>query len=369
MCMGHNHDLERAFNFYAGPAVLPEPVLKRVKNEFLNFKDMNISVLEVSHRSDEWEETVASCEQKIRDILSIPDNYQVLFLQGGASTQFGMIPMNIGRVGGPVQLVHTGRWSQKKINELEIQDIDYEVVASSENTGYDRVPEFQSSMVDSDAAYFHICSNETIGGIQWEDYPETGEVPLVADMSSDIMSRPLDIEDFGLIYAGAQKNIGPAGVTLVIIRDDLLERTPDDVPTMLRYDTHVKKNSMHNTPPVFSIYVMNMVMEWLQEQGGVEAMEKKNRKKSELIYEQIDSSDFYEGAAHADSRSKMNVTFRLPSEELEEKFVAEAEEEEMIGLKGHRTVGGCRASMYNSLPIDAAENLAEFMQEFERENS
>ncbi len=366
MCMEQNVD--RVHNFFAGPAVLPEPVINEVQREFVNFKDMGASVLEISHRSDEWEETVASCVQKIRDLLSVPDNYHVLFLQGGASTQFGMVPMNIAPGGGPVQLVHTGRWSEKKLTELKIQNIDYDITASSEETNYDRVPEFDPNSVDPNAEYFHICSNETIGGVQWHQYPDTGDVPLVADMSSDIMSRPLDVEKFGLIYAGAQKNVGPAGTTLVIIRDDLVQRTPDDVPTMLRYETHVKKDSMHNTPPVFPIYVVDKVMEWLQEQGGVEAMAEKNEKKADLVYDVIDEDDFYRGAAHPNSRSKINITFRLPSEELEEKFVAEAEAAEMIGLKGHRTVGGCRASMYNSLPVDAAETLAEFMRDFRNQN-
>ncbi|MGM0380906.1 MAG: 3-phosphoserine/phosphohydroxythreonine transaminase [bacterium] len=367
MCGGTNFD--RAHNFFAGPAVLPEPVLERVRNEFMNFKDMKLSVVEISHRSDQWEETVDNCVARIRNLLGVPDNYEVLFLQGGASTQFGMIPMNIARNNqGPVQVVDTGRWSNKKMTELDIQDIPYNVLGSSEETNYDRIPDWDKSQLNSDAAYFHICSNETIGGIQWQQYPDTGDVPLVADMSSDIMSREIDVEDFGLIYAGAQKNIGPAGAALVIIRDDLIERTPDDVPTMLRYDTHVKKNSMHNTPPVFTIYMINLVMQWLEEQGGIKEIEEKNEKKAGMIYDLIDSTDFYRGAAQPNSRSLMNVTFRLPSEELEDKFVKEAEKEDLIGLKGHRTVGGCRASIYNSQPIEGVEALCDFMEEFEQKN-
>ena len=366
--MSKDADFERADNFFAGPAVLPEPVLNRVREEFINFKNMNLSVIEISHRSKQWEETVDGCLNKIRNILGVPENYQILFLQGGASTQFGMIPMNIASRGGPVQLVHTGVWSKKKLAELEIQNIDHEIIASSEETGFDRVPKFDPAAVNPRAEYFHICSNETIGGVQWQEYPETGEVPLVADMSSDIMSRPLDVSKFGLIYAGAQKNIGPAGVTMVIIREDLVERVTDDVPTMLRYATHVKKNSMHNTPPVFAIYVVDMVMDWLIDQGGVQAMERRNAKKSEMIYELIDEGDFYAGAAEAGSRSAVNITFRLPEPELGEKFISEAAELNMLGLKGHRSVGGCRASMYNSLPVESAKKLADFMREFRQKN-
>lgn len=366
MCGGT--DFERAHNFFAGPAVLPEPVLERAQEEFMNFKDMNLSVVEISHRSNQWEETVDECIGRIRSLLEVPDNYHVLFIQGGASTQFGMIPMNIAQNQGPVQVVDTGRWSNKKMTELDIQDIPYEVLGSSEDTNYDRIPDWDRSQLNEDAAYFHICSNETIGGIQWHDFPDTGDIPLVADMSSDIMSRQIDVEDFGLIYGGAQKNIGPAGTAFVIIRDDLLERTPDDVPTMLRYDTHVKKNSMHNTPPVFTIYMVNLVMEWLQEQGGVEEIEKRNEKKAEMVYDVIDSTDFYRGAAQPDSRSLMNITFRLPSEKLEEKFVSEAAANDLLGLKGHRTVGGCRASIYNSQPVEGVKTLCDFMEEFERKN-
>ncbi len=366
MCVGT--DFERADNFFAGPAVLPEPVLNRVQQEILNFKGMDLSVIEISHRSKQWEETVDQCIAKIRKILSVPDNYEILFLQGGASTQFGMIPMNIAPGGGPVQLVHTGVWSKKKLAELKIQGIEYDIVSSSEETNFDRIPQFDSSQLNPQAEYFHICSNETIGGIQWPDYPDTGDIPLVADMSSDIMSRPLDVEKFGLIYAGAQKNIGPSGVTLVIIREDLVNRVPDNVPTMLRYETHVKKNSMHNTPPVFPIWVVNMVMDWVIEQGGVEAMEKRNSEKAGMIYEVIDEDDYYQGAAVPNSRSAVNITFRLPDDELGKKFVEQAAERKMLGLKGHRSVGGCRASMYNSLPVEAAARLAEFMREFKRQN-
>lgn len=353
-------------NFYAGPANLPDPVLDQAQEEFQNFKDTGISVLEISHRSDPWEATVDETVDRIRNLMGIPNNYEVLFLQGGATTQFSMIPMNLAGDGQPVQVVNTGRWSQKKLTELEIQDVPVDVVASSEATNFDRIPDVQPGEVDPDAAYFHICSNETIGGIQWSEYPDTGDTPLVADMSSDIMSRPIDVEDFGLIYAGAQKNAGPAGVTIVIVREDLIDRTTDDVPTMLRYDTHVKKNSMHNTPPVFSIYMVNLVAQWLEEQGGVEAIAKRNNKKANRLYDVIDSSDFYRGVAEPDSRSTMNVTFRLPSEDLEDRLIEEAAAEGYIGLAGHRTVGGCRASIYNSTTPEEVDDLASFMESFEQ---
>ncbi|MFB6356982.1 MAG: 3-phosphoserine/phosphohydroxythreonine transaminase [bacterium] len=359
-------DIERAHNFNAGPAVLPETVLEQARDEFMDFKNQKMSVLEVSHRSNEWEDTVDECVNRIRNLWEVPDNYHVLFLQGGASTQFAMIPMNIA-TNGPVQVVDTGRWSQKKLTELQIQDVEHEVVASSQDTGYDRIPDFDSHEVDPDASYLHICSNETIGGIQWSEYPRTGDVPLVADMSSDVLSRPVDVSNFGLIYAGAQKNIGPAGATLVIVREDLVDRTPDGVPTMLRYDTHVKKDSMHNTPPVFTIYMINLVMKWLQDQGGIESIAERNRKKADLLYDVIDSSDFYRGVAEPKSRSRMNVTFRLLEEELEEQFAEEAAKKGMIGLKGHRTVGGCRASIYNSLPVESVRTLVDFMKSFEQQ--
>ncbi|MFP4686843.1 MAG: phosphoserine transaminase [bacterium] len=364
-----NNDFERADNFCAGPAVLPVPVLEQAQQNFMNFKEIGLSVVEISHRSNQWEETIDSCVNRIKNLLNIPDNYHVLFLQGGASTQFAMIAMNLAAGRGPVQIVDTGAWSNKKMAELDIQGIDYEIVASSEETNYDRVPELDESKLNPAASYFHICSNETIGGVQWQEYPDTGDIPLVADMSSDIMSRPIDVEKFGLIYAGAQKNIGPAGATLVIIRDDLLARTPDNVPTMLRYDTHVKKNSMHNTPPVFSIYMINLVMKWLENQGGVEALQERNEKKAGILYDAIDRSNFYNGAAHPDSRSLMNVTFTLPDAELGTKFVKEAAAQNMLGLKGHRSVGGCRASIYNSLPVESVERLVAFMEKFEQQNS
>lgn len=359
---------DRAYNFNPGPCVLPETVLKRIRDEFIQFRDSKTSILEVSHRSSQFEDLVAECQQRVRTLLGIPENYHVLLLQGGASLQFSMIPMNIAPGYGVVQVVNSGRWSGKKITELDIQNIDYEVPASSEDSDFDHIPDFDKSMVDPDASYVHICSNETVQGTQWQSLPDTGDVPLVADMSSEIMARTFDVEDFGIFYGGAQKNMGPAGVTLVAIEDELTQRTPDGVPTMLRYDSHIQKDSIYNTPPAFAIYGMNMVLEWVQDHGGVEAMEERAIEKSQTLYDIIDSTDFYEGAAEPDSRSRMNVTFRLPDEKLEQQFLQEAKDKGMIGLSGHRSVGGCRASLYNGLPREAVDALADHMKDFERRN-
>ncbi|MFB6346710.1 MAG: 3-phosphoserine/phosphohydroxythreonine transaminase [bacterium] len=359
---------DRGYNFNPGPCVLPETVLKRIRDEFIQFRDSKTSILEVSHRSSQFEDLVAECQDRVRDLLGVPDNYHVLLLQGGASLQFSMLPMNLAPGHGIVQVVNSGRWSGKKITELEIQDIDFEVPASSEDSDFDHIPDFDQSMVDPSASYVHICSNETVQGTQWPDLPKTGEVPLVADMSSEIMARTFDVEDFGAFYGGAQKNMGPAGVTLVVIKDELTQRTPDGVPTMLRYDSHIQKDSIYNTPPAFAIYGMNLVLEWVQDHGGVEAMEERSHEKSDKIYDIIDGTDFYEGAAEPESRSRMNITFRLPSEDLEEQFLSEAEDKGMIGLSGHRSVGGCRASLYNGLPMEAVETLADHMKDFERRN-
>ncbi len=356
---------ERAYNFNPGPSILPVPVLEHVQENFLDYRGRGTSVMEISHRSDDFEAMMHQCRNRVRQLLDVPDDFEVLFLQGGASLQFSMVPMNLASGHGPVQVVDSGRWSGKKLHELELMGVDHEVVASSEDTGYDRVPEWDPDRLNPEASYVHICSNETVGGVQWQQYPDTGNVPLVADMASDILTRPLEMDRFGLIYAGAQKNMGPAGTTLVIVRRDLMERTPDDVPTMLRYEAHAAKDSIYNTAPVFVIYVVNLVLEWVQDNGGVEAMQQRSREKSGRIYDLIDDTDFYRGTAHPDSRSRLNVTFRLPSESLEERFIEQAREEGFIGLEGHRSVGGIRASLYNALPMEAVEALVEFMRTFE----
>ncbi|MEW6349188.1 MAG: 3-phosphoserine/phosphohydroxythreonine transaminase [Thermodesulfobacteriota bacterium] len=357
----------RIFNFNAGPAALPEPVLEEMQAELLNFKGTGMSVTEISHRSAPFEEVLNDAISRTKRLLNLPDNFKVLFVQGGASSQFFMIPMNLIPDGTSADYVNTGSWAVKAIKEANILKKAHKVIASSEDKNYSYIPKEFS--VNSGAAYLHITSNNTIEGTQWSSFPNTGNVPLVSDMSSDMLSRLFDARPFGLIYAGAQKNLGPSGVTMVIIRDDMLERVPKDIPTMLRYTTHADKNSLYNTPPCVGIYMVGLVLKWLEETvGGLEAIEKVNRQKAELLYKTIDAMDFYRGTAQPDSRSLMNVTFRLPSEELEKKFVAEAAKSGMGGLKGHRSVGGCRASIYNATGLKAIETLVDFMKGFAKNN-
>jgi len=357
----------RIHNFNPGPAALPLPVLEQVREEFTDFKGSGMSITEVSHRSAAFEGVLNDAVARIKRLLKVPDNYRVLFLQGGASTQFCMVPMNLIPPNSSADYVNTGSWSKKAIKEAQILNKPHKVVASSEDRNFRYIP--KESPVTPGAAYLHFTSNNTIEGTQWFTFPDTGNAPLVSDMSSDILSRPIDVRPFGLIYAGAQKNLGPAGVTLVIIRDDLLERVPQDVPTMLRYSTHAEKNSLYNTPACFAIYMVQLVLKWLEETaGGLETIEKANREKAALLYSVIDGGEFYSGTAEADSRSFMNVTFRLPDEDLEKKFVAEALENGLGGLKGHRSVGGCRASIYNAVDMAAVQSLADFMRTFARKN-
>ena len=358
---------KRIHNFNAGPAALPLPVLEEIREEFLNYKGCGMSVTEISHRSKWFDEIINEAVERAKRLLGLGDDFDVLFIQGGASLQFCMIPMNLALPGKPVDYINTGTWSTKAIKEAEIQGKDVRVVASSEDANFSYIP--KGFQIDADASYLHFTSNNTIKGTQWSKFPEAGDVPLVCDMSSDIMSRPFDPRPFGLIYAGAQKNIGPAGAAMVIIRKDMLERVPDGLPTMLKYTTFAEKNSLYNTPPCFVIYVVSLVLKWLEENiGGLDKMEEINKKKAGMLYDLIDSSDFYRGTADKDSRSLMNVTFRLPSEELEGKFVQEALDQGLGGLKGHRSVGGCRASIYNAVSLEAVTALADFMKEFERKN-
>lgn len=356
---------KRIHNFNAGPAALPLPVLEEIQAELLDFKGSGMSILEVSHRSKWFDDVINEAVEMTKNLLNLGEDFHVLFIQGGASLQFCMIPMNLSLEGKPLDFIDTGTWSTKAIKEARIQGKDVRVIASSEDKGFSYIP--KDFKVDEDAAYLHFTSNNTIKGTQWAKFPESGNVPLISDMSSDIMSRPFDAKPFGLIYAGAQKNIGPAGTAMVIIRKDMLERVPDDIPTMLKYTTFSEKNSMFNTPACLVIYTTNLVLKWLQETiGGLEEMEKVNKEKGALIYDFIDQSDFYQGTAAMDSRSLMNVTFRLPNEDLEKRFVAQAMEEGMGGLKGHRSVGGCRASIYNATDIWAVKDLVAFMAEFEK---
>jgi phosphoserine aminotransferase len=359
--------MDRIYNFNAGPAALPLPVLEEIQDSFLNFSGSGMSITEVSHRSKWFDDVINDAIERIKRVLNLDDKFQVLFLQGGASMQFCMVPMNFLGEGESADYVNTGTWSTKAIKEAEIQGKTIQVVASSEDKNFSYIP--KTAPFNRDAVYTHITSNNTIKGTQWASFPDTGGVPIVSDMSSDIFSRPLDMEKFGLIYAGAQKNMGPAGVCLAIIREDLLARTPDDIPTMLRYTTYAQKNSMFNTPPCFAIYTVQLVLKWLEETiGGLDKMTALNREKADKLYDYMDQSGFYKGTAEKESRSLMNVTFRLPSEDLEQKFVAEALENGLGGLKGHRSVGGCRASIYNPTPMEAVSALVDFMKTFEKKN-
>jgi phosphoserine aminotransferase len=357
----------RIHNFNPGPAALPIAVLEQVRQEFTDFKGSGMSITEVSHRSPVFEEVLNDAVARLRRLLNVPDNFKVLFLQGGASSQFAMVPMNLIPSGTVGEYVNTGSWSKKAIKEAEILKKGYKVVASSEDKGFTYIPKNVSATAG--AAYLHFTSNNTIEGTQWTEFPDANGVPLISDMSSDMLCRPFDVRPFGLIYAGAQKNLGPAGVTVVLIRDDMLERTTEDVPTMLRYTIHAQKNSLYNTPPCFAVYVVQLVLKWIEETvGGLQAMEKLNREKAKLLYKCIDEMDLYRGTAESDSRSMMNVTFRMADEKLEKQFLAEAGQNGLGGLKGHRSVGGCRASIYNAVDKKAVQALVDFMTAFARKN-
>ena len=358
---------ERIFNFSAGPAVLPVPVLEEAQRDMLSLPGVGMSVMEISHRSKTFDAIIGSAETGIRELLNVPDNYRILFLQGGASLQFSMVPMNFLPADGSADYILTGSWGKKALKEAKrVGPVN--VAATMADGGFTRVPGAGEISLNPGAAYVHITSNETIEGVQWKQEPDTGSVPLIADASSDILSRAIPVEKYGLIYAGAQKNIGPSGVTLVIIRDDLLQRIPDGMHTMLDYRTHVENKSLYNTPNTWGIYIINLVCKWIKDKGGISGMERENDEKARLIYDAIDATDFYRGHADADCRSAMNVTFRLPSEELEKKFTSEATVQGLDGLKGHRSVGGIRASIYNAFPREGAEALVSFMKEFERRN-
>jgi phosphoserine aminotransferase len=356
---------KRIYNFNAGPAALPLPVLEEIKDELLDFHGSGMSIMEVSHRSKWFDDVINEAVERTKRLLRLDDNFQVLFIQGGASLQFCMVPMNLSIQGHPVNYINTGTWSTKAIKEAEIQGKDLRVIASSEDKNFSYIP--KDYAIDNNASYLHFTSNNTIKGTQWAEFPKSGDIPLISDMSSDFMSRPFDVNPFGLIYAGAQKNIGPSGTAMVIIRKDMLDRIPKSLPTMLKYTTFVEKNSMFNTPACIIIYTINLVLKWLEKEiGGLSAMERINREKAQILYDFIDKSDFYRGTADIDSRSLMNVTFRLPNEDLEKRFVDQAVTENLGGLKGHRSVGGCRASIYNATGIEAVKTLVAFMAEFEK---
>ena len=360
---------ERAINFNAGPAALPLEVLQRAQEEFVNFRGNGMSIMEMSHRGAVYEEVHNEAKALLKELLSIPEGYDILFLQGGASTQFAMVPMNLLKPGTVGAYVQTGSWSNKAIAEAKLFG-ETAVVSSSELEQYKRIPSLNASDVPANAAYVHITSNETIEGTQFKSFPDTGNVPLIADMSSDILSRPLDVSKFGMIYAGAQKNLGPSGVTVVIAKEELLIDSPKTIPTMMRYSIHQKNNSLYNTPPSFSIYMVNQVLHWIKERGGLSAIEAANTEKAQVLYDMIDSSNgFYVGVAEKDCRSHMNVTFRLADEELEKQFTKEATSEGFVGIKGHRSVGGLRASIYNAVPKENCEALAQFMKQFQQLHS
>jgi phosphoserine aminotransferase len=360
--------MRNVFIFNPGPSVLPEPVLESTSKAVLNFAGTGMSIMEVSHRSKQFDALLIETVELLKKIMGIPDNYKILFLQGGASLQFAMIPINLLPAGKVADYLDTGYFATRAIKEAKLIG-KVNVAASTKELNYTRLPKPDEIKLTKDAAYCHITSNNTIYGSQWPTFPDTGDVPLVADMSSEILGRTIDVSKFGLIYAGAQKNMGPAGVTCVIIREDLVGKAPENTPAILNYKPHVENNSCYNTCPVMAIFVVHEVLKWVQDLGGVAAIEKINDQKAALIYDILDRSTFYTGNVEKGSRSKMNIPFRLPTEDLDNEFLAQASKKGFIGLKGHRAVGGIRASMYNALPLEGAQKLADFMVEFEKNKS
>jgi phosphoserine aminotransferase len=360
---------KRIFNFSAGPAVLPEAVLRKAQEAVWDVAGSGIGIMEHSHRGKVFDRIRDEAEQACRDLAGIPDNYRVLFLQGGASLQFSMVPMNLLPADRTADYLLTGVWAQKAVKEAKVLGAKVHIAATSESSNFDRIPRAAEIRYSERPAYVHLTTNNTIYGTQWKAEPAVpAGVPLVADTSSDMYSRPIDVTRYGLIYAGAQKNLGPSGVVLVIVRDDLVEAGPKTLPTMLQYRTHAAEKSLYNTPPTFGIYVMGEVFKWIQGQGGLAGIAEQNESKARVLYDFIDRSDFFRGTAERDSRSLMNVCFRAPTEELEGKFIAEATKRGLDGLKGHRSVGGMRASIYNACPRAAVEALVAFMKEFEQAN-
>jgi phosphoserine aminotransferase len=358
---------QRIFNFSAGPAVLPLSVLEEAQRQLISLPGVGMSVLEVSHRSKAFEAILAQTEADLRALGNVPASHKVLFLQGGASLQFSMVPMNLLTAGATADYIVTGGWAQKALKEAQRVG-SIHVAASTESENFARLPRQEELQLTPGAAYVHFTTNNTLFGTQWKHEPAVGDVPLVADTSSDMFSRPIDVSKYGLIYAGAQKNLGPSGVTLVIVREDLLSRSSKSLPTMLNYAVHVENGSMYNTPNTFGIYLMGLVLKWAIAQGGLKEIARRNERKAAKLYAEIDRSGFYRGTAATDARSLMNVTFRLPGEELEKAFVKESTAAELDGLKGHRSVGGMRASIYNAFPEEGVDALVAFMREFERKH-
>jgi len=359
--------MSRVYNFSAGPAVLPEPVLQQAASEMLEWQDAGMSVMEMSHRGKSFVSIAAEAEQDLRDLLKVPDNYKVLFLQGGATGQFAAAPMNLLRGGDRVDYINTGSWSVKAIKEARKYAHVNVAWGADQDTPMHIGPQSEWQL-DPAASYLHYCPNETISGVEFHWVPEVGDVPLVADMSSTLLSRPIDVSKFGVIYAGAQKNIGPAGVTVVIVRKDLLDRAPSNTPSMLHYKTQADAASMYNTPPTFALYLAGLVFQWLKEQGGLEGMQKINERKAKKLYDYIDASDFYRNPVREKDRSLMNVPFVLADDSLDKQFLEESEQAGLLNLKGHRSVGGMRASIYNAVPEAAIDALIEFMDDFARKN-
>lgn len=359
---------KRIHVFNAGPAVLPVEVLQEAQKHMVDFHGEGLSLMEMSHRGKTYDGIHHEAMQLMKEVMGLSDDYEIIFMQGGASLQFAALPFNLAQPGGLTQYVDTGAWSTKAIQEAEKLGYKAEIVASSEKDNFTYIPDVNSYHANKEAAYFHITSNNTIRGTQYHQWPDTEDVPLIVDMSSDINCRPLNYSRFSLIYAGAQKNMGPSGVAIVIIKKSLLERTPKNIPSLMNYKLLAAKESLYNTPPTWGIYMIGLVLKWIKGQGGLKEVGETNQRKADLLYGMIDGTDFYRGTAHKDHRSWMNVTFRLPSEDLEKRFVAEAAEKDMIGLKGHRSVGGCRASIYNACSYDDVKFLVDFMTEFERRN-
>lgn len=358
--------MSRIFNFSAGPATLPLDVLETIRADIPDYHGEGMALIEMSHRSKTFDKIVVDAEQLIRDLMGFSDDYQTLFLQGGATGQFAAVALNLLQDGKVGEYVDTGSWSKKAIQEAEKLGKPFRVVASSKDSNYNHIPDAPAP--GADAAYYHITSNNTIFGTQWNRFPDTGKVPLICDMSSDFYCRRFDPNAFALIYAGAQKNAGPSGVTMVIIRKNLLQLSPSNIPTILNYRTFAEKNSLYNTPNTFGIYVVKLVMEWIRDQGGIDAVEKVNRRKAKALYDALNATGFYAPHAEKSSRSLMNVTWRCPNEDLDKKFIAEGLENGFSGLKGHRSVGGVRASIYNAMPEAGVNALVEFVKEFEKKN-
>jgi len=357
--------MDRVFNFSAGPAALPLEVLQQAQAELVNWHDSGMSVMEMSHRGKEYMSIQADAEADLRELMGIPANYKVLFLQGGASLQFAMVPMNLLRGKASADYLNTGEWSKKAIKEAKKYGA-VNVIASSEDKNFSYAPAQSTWKLDPNAAYVHITQNETIGGVEIFGTPDTGSVPLVSDMSSNILSRPIDVSKFGLIYAGAQKNIGPAGLTIVIVRDDLIGQTVPGTPTMMDYQIQAENDSMYNTPPTYAVYIAGLVFKMLKAKGGLAAMEQLNRAKAKILYDVLDASSFFGSPVALENRSLMNIPFTLKNAELDEEFLKGAKARGMIQLKGHRSVGGMRASIYNAMPIEGVQALADYMKEFEK---